>query len=330
MAVEYRERIVDSRIRELTEQMECVTVKCPDMSGFDTLVSLFTADKLRKSDVQGEEPDIIMRTMSLFESGESDGSISLSELFSGNTITSCTSSFTEKSVIKNMVRGGWPIALASGRTGSKDAKAFLDRLKDIDLIKPIAPVVGTTTSFSEVIRNMDKPISRLTADKRLDMLKDAMVVENVPSWILGVRPGDRLIVADKWFFTDPSLVAALLDVTPSALRNRRADLERIFSNLCIRDLRVYLTPLDGKMYHYFTRTRFEGGFIMELPDGRWASFMPCTDVSRHDSIAHDLGIIAKAESDRGKPVFSMIVTLEGDAYIRDDGIFVVPISCLRH
>ena len=68
---------------------------------------------------------------------------------------------------------------------------------------------------------------------------------------------------------------------------------------------------------------------MELPDGRWASFMPCADVSRHDAIAHDLGIIARAESDRGKPVFSMIVTLEGDAYVREDGILVVPVSCLR-
>lgn len=329
MGGEYRSRIVENVIDEYINSGCAPTIRGPAMCGLSATVSRYSDNPPSVLTDDSVVPDITMRTMSLYESGESNGLISLSGLFAGENYDGIESEIDEKVLYKAMVRGGWPSALDSGRSGAKDARKFLEGIGDLSLLTPIAPYVDTTTSFSQVIRDMEKPISRLTADNRLDILKSIMAVENVPSWELGVRPGDRLIMSDKWFFTDPSLVAALLGLTPSTLRTRRADLSRVFANLCVRDVRVYLTVIGGNVYHYYTRTRFDAGFVIELDDGRWASFTPCTDASQIDDIARRMLAISKVDSDRGPPAFSMIVVPTGKSYTRPDGIKVMPISCLR-
>jgi hypothetical protein len=130
-------------------------------------------------------------------------------------------------------------------------------------------------------------------------------------------------------FVDPSLAAAALDATPGMLMGDMPTLGLLFESLCMRDLRVYLSAMRGELYHYHDATGLEADAVAVAPDGRWGAFEVKLNPNAVDDAARSLLKVAdKVDESSGEMAFLAVVTSAGYAYRRNDGVYIVPISCL--
>ena len=298
---------------------------------------------------------LTMRPMTLWESGESSGEVSLSALLNRATNVEGTSRLSLEQVAFASCRGGWPKAVTK-----KSEKAALAQIKEyfraivqsdvsrVDMVNRDAEraqrlmrsyarhqgaqaTIGTIRADLEA--NEATSMSDNTIESYLGALRKIFIIEDMPAWNPNLRSKTAIRTTDTRYFVDPSVATTALGLAPKDLINDLKTFGLIFETLCVRDLRVYADALDGKVYHYRDANGLECDAVVHLPDGSYGLVeIKLGGEKLIDEGVTNLGKLAsKLDTSKMKaPAFSMIITAVGQrAYKRTDGIFIVPIGCLK-
>jgi len=300
----------------------------------------------------GRIASITMRPMSLFESGESNGRISLKDLFNGEQKIGCSSQLKVDGLARALTRGGWPESIGdhpdrASRIAQQYVKAIVnsdlsDEENDVKrnpiyvkrLIESISRNISTAASKETIrkdINSVDGTMSEVTLTSYIRALEKIFMIENLPAWNPHMRSRTRLMKTPKWHFVDPSIATAALRVTHDALLNDYDAFGLFFESLCIRDLRVYSQPLDGSVSYIGDSNGKEVDMIVELPGGKWGAIEVKLGENRADEGAKNLLRLRDNidEEYMKQPSFLMVLTGGQLAYKRPDGVLVVPIGCLK-
>lgn len=298
---------------------------------------------------------LTMRPMSLFESGESKGIVSLDELFVGKDSLLEKNELTLHDIAFLICRGGWPMAVDLPEEAAlEQAFDYYDAVTQEDIvrvdgIKRVSDKVqrlmrayarnqGSQVSIAtlrdDLKYNDSTAIDDNTIRDYLDALRKIFVVEDMPAWNPNIRSKTAIRTADTRYFIDPSIATAALGIGPSDLIADLNTMGFMFETMCVRDLRVYAEALNGKIYHYRDKTGLECDAVVHLRNGQYGLI----EIKLGGESLINAGVKTlnqlenQIDTNRMKaPSFKMILTATGShAYRRpDDGIFVVPIGCLR-
>lgn len=296
-----------------------------------------------------------MRPMSLYESGDSSGLVSLEKLCRGELTPAMTGDVDLKNLIALIVRGGWPgsIHVPAEQAALLPAQ-YLNAVIDDDVYR-IDGIKRNTTKMRLLLRSLarnesttatnktlkndikemdDEDMDVETVKEYLDIFERLFITENQPPFSTGVRSSVRVKQAVKRHFADPSLACSLLNITPTGLLGDLETLGFLFEALCERDLRIYAESFGGTLYHYQDYSGREIDAVIELPDSRWCAFEIKLGANQIDAAAQSLLDIKKAfEADpKGKPpaVLCVLCGMANAAYRRPDGVYVVPLTALKN
>lgn len=306
-------------------------------------------DSFRHSGV-GKITEVRMRTTSLFESGDSDGSASIRELFDSNYAKEGESPHTLEDIAFLITRGGWlrsigiapeyapdlvenyyhaTIGIGVFRVdGKKKDSGAVDRLMK-SYSRNLSSMASMKTISDDVI-TLQQSISPKTIDNYTDALRRLYIIEDVPAWSPSIRSRDSLRLSPKRHFTDPSLAVAALSLSEKRLLSDLNTMGFMFESLCVRDLRIYSQLIDGKVYHYRDATGLEVDSIIQLRDGRWGmieSKLSVDGVNRAISNMHEIKKLSESVG-LVSPSFMMVLTVTGYVTRTSEGVWVVPIGCL--
>ena len=270
---------------------------------------------------------LTMRTMSLWESGESNGSVSLNDLFKHTGEVAGTNSIDIEQLAFLVCRGGWPRS-----TAKKTAKAAL--MQAVEYYEAIVRTQASIpTILADIAANETGDVSDETVNSYLNALRKIFVIEDMPAWNPNIRSKTAIRTADTRYFTDPSIACAALGLGPEDLVNDLNTFGLFFETLCVRDLRVYADALGGKVYHYRDKTGLECDAVIHLRNGSYGLIEVKLggDKLIEEGASNLLTLNDKIDITKMKsPAFKMVLTGVGKyAYQRKDGIYVVPIGCLR-
>ena len=295
---------------------------------------------------------MIMRPMSLFESLESNGKISLKSIFDDTAIIeNGNSSLTIEGLAFALIRGGWPASVGQNESiALKQVYDYVDAVINIDvsrvdgieksparlraLMRSLARNVSTTASITTIHKDIaadEETISEKTISAYINALRRIFVIEDLPAWSPAMRSKTTLRAASKRHFIDPSIAAAVLRANSKSLLQDFNTFGLLFESLCIRDLRVYAQAIDGEVFHYRDKSGLEADAIVHLKDGRWGAVEVKMGAKEIEKAAENLKILReKINLDKMKePSFLMVLTATELGYRRNDGVYVVPIGCLR-
>ena len=297
-----------------------------------------------------------MRTMSLWESGESSGTVSLAELFSGNDFKSAKAmSRTLKETAYLVCRGGWPLSVEQGGEGALErAVEYLDAVVSSDvsrvdgvsrdpvrvrrLLRSYARLQGTQsllpTIRQDMLANEPRGFDDKTLSSYINALKRIFVIEDMEAWTPALRSKSAIRTSDTRYFSDPAIAAAAMGIGPGALMKDIRAFGYFFETMVVRDLRVYADVLGGKVSHYLDRNGLECDAVVHLRDGTSGLVeIKLGGETLIDEGAATLNALSGIiDTSRQEPVaFKMVVTATGDiAYRRpSDGVIVCPISALK-
>lgn len=295
-----------------------------------------------------------MRTMSLWESGDSTGEVSLSELFTTPDVISGISLIDLEKIAFLSCRGGWPLAVNMDDEIALDqAFDYIEAIEKRDismsdgvnrdpvrthrLLRSYARHQGSQASYgtirADMIANESDTISEDTIASYINALKKIFVIEDSEAWNPNLRSKSAIRTSDTKYFTDPSIATAALGLGPSDLINDLNTFGLIFETLCIRDLRVYAEALNGKVYHFRDRNGLECDAVIHLRDGSYGlvEIKLGGDDLINEGVKTLKSLSCKIDTERMKhPSFLMVLTAAGFyAYRREDGVYVVPIGCLK-
>ena len=294
-----------------------------------------------------------MRTMSLYESGDSNGKVSLKDLFDGYEISASDNHGIDE-IAFLICRGGWPAALdRSEKVALKQAFDYYDAVVNDDIsrvdglkrdpertkrimksyARNVATQVSLETIRADVISNDIETFDKESLYGYLNALKSIFVIEDSPAWNPNLRSKTAIRTSDTRYFVDPSIAVAALGLGPGDLINDLELMGLIFENLCVRDLRIYADALDGSVYHYRDKTGLECDAVIHLRNGSYGLIEVKLggDALINEGAANLLRLSEKIDTDKmKKPAFLMVLCgVAPFAYRREDGVFVVPISCLK-
>ncbi len=295
-----------------------------------------------------------MRPMSLFESGDSSGVVSLKGLCNNNIESALTGEVELSELIRLIIRGGWPGNLdANEKQARRLADEYIsaivsddafridgvkrDSKKMMQLLQSLARNESTTASNSTLARDIkenDKSeIDKDTVSSYLDIFNRLFLTDNQKPFSSNIRSSVRVKQAEKRHLADPSLACALLKGTPDKLMADLETLGFLFEALCVRDLRIYAQSFGANVYHYQDYNGKEIDAVVEAPSGDWCAFEIKLGANQIDAAAKNLVDINEkiASEKKGKPasVLCVICGLSNAAYRREDGVCVVPITALR-
>ncbi len=296
---------------------------------------------------------IKMRPMSLFEANESSGEISLKKLFEDDMEVACVSKLEIEEIANAVVRGGWPAPVVSRSAfAEKMAQDYVDSVVQFDvsgvdgveknpqkmyaLMRSLARNISTEASYATLIKDMEggerESVSRPTLQSYINVLERLFVVENLDAWNPSIRSATQLRVSPKRHFVDPSIATAALGISGERLLQDFNTFGYLFESLCVRDLRVYAEAIGGKLYHYRDKNGLECDAVIVLRDGRWGAVEIKLGSNEFDKAAENLKTFSNIiDTDKlKKPSFLMILTGTKLGYIRDDGVVVVPVGCLKN
>ena len=294
-----------------------------------------------------------MRPMSLFESKDSTGQVSLMDLFNKKDISTVDNHSIDE-IAFLICRGGWPAALNHGKkVALKQAFDYYDAVVNDDIsrvdrvkrdsertkriLKSYARNVATQASLetirSDVISNDVETFDKEALYGYLNALKRIFVIEDSPAWNPNLRSKTAIRTSDTRYFVDPSIAVAALGLGPTDLVNNLELMGLIFENLCVRDLRIYADALDGSVYHYRDKTGLECDAVIHLRNGSYGlvEVKLGGDQSINEGAESLLKLMSKIDTEKmKKPAFLMVLCgVAPFAYKREDGVFVVPITCLK-
>lgn len=294
---------------------------------------------------------LMMRTMSLYESRESTGEVSLAALFDGTQQEGAVSRLSIEELAYVICRGGWPASLTFPREDAMEvARNYVDAIVETDisrvdgvdrnpqrvrrLLMSLARnicTMATNVTIQQDVSSGDVSIASPTLETYLNALSRIFVIDDTPAWAPAMRSKSALRTAAKRNFVDPSIAVAALRSGPGKLLDDFETFGFMFESLCHRDMKVYAQANDGDVYHYRDRNNLEADMIIALRDGRWAPVEVKLGSRQIDEAAANLlKLASKVDSERmGHPSFMMVLTGGEFAYRRSDGVWVVPIGCLK-
>ena len=294
----------------------------------------------------GRINSIYMRPMSLYESGESNGLVSLQELFSKPQVIPVMSDITIDDIAHCICRGGWPGSLDLSKNMQLEVpKDLLESIigRDMDevdgiikdkekvrkIVKSYARNISTLAAHSTIYKDQsyDVVVNPKTFDTYMNSLKRLYIVEDVLPWSQNIRSSARLRKGSKRQFVDPSIAVAALGLSPDRLKQDFETFGFLFESIATRDLRVYAEEIEGTVYYYNDTTGLEVDLIVELNDGRWGGIEVKLGENEVDKASANLLKLATIST--RKPAFLMILTNTRMAYQRPDGVYVIPLGCLK-
>lgn len=298
---------------------------------------------------------VTMRPMSLWESGDSTGGVSLKRLFENKDKVGATNNLTLEKLAYAICRGGWPSAIQK-----KTEKAALTLVEEyyeaivrsdisrVDnivrnqetarrIMRSYARHQGTQTSISAILADIKSnevsTISDETISSYLEALRQIFVIEDMPAWNPNLRSKTAIRTSDTRYFNDPSIATAALGIGPKDLINDLNTMGLFFETLCVRDLRVYADALGGQVYHFRDKNGLECDAVIHLKNGSYGLVEIKLGGERliEEGSKTLTELTKKIDTTKMKePAFRMILTGVGEyAYQRTDGIIVVPIGCLK-
>lgn len=291
-----------------------------------------------------------MRPMSLFESRESCGLVSLAALFGGEEIEGALVPLTLEEIAFALCRGGWPEAVLEpdSEIALEQAKNYVTELLDSDIdelddrkrnstwmraiLRSYARNIATEASQTTIAADMQgEPPSDNTIADYLDALKRTYVTEDLPAWNPVLRSKTAVRTSPTRHFCDPSVAVALLGASPQKLLLDFNTFGLLFESMCVRDLRVYAAALRGDVFHYRDKTGLEADAVVVLEDGRWGAVEVKLGAKRiEEGAKHLLKLADRVDAAKeGAPSFLMVLTAEQALYRRPDGVYVVPLAGLR-
>ena len=313
------------------------------------------AEKEREHSGTGRFAWLTMRPMTLFESGESNGTVSLGELFQAPEKILQKNALKLSDIAFLICRGGWPIAVGLPEEAAlEQAFDYYDAVTKEDvtnvdgvkraservqrLMRAYARHQGTQASIATLkgdLKNNDTTtLDEDTISSYLDALRKIFVVEDMPAWNPNLRSKTAIRTTDTRYFVDPSIATAALGLGPTDLINDLNSMGFFFEAMCVRDLRVFAEALNGKVYHYRDKSGLECDAVVHLRNGQYGLIeIKLGGDSLIKEGAETLNELAnQIDTTRMKsPAFKMILTATGEYACRrpEDGIYVVPIGCLR-
>ena len=296
-----------------------------------------------------------MRTMSLFESGESNGSVSLANLFSEQTDIEGANDLSFERIAFLACRGGWPQAIEMRDAIALDqAFDYCDAVvnADISRVDKVArdpertkrllrayarhqgAQVANTVIKADMAANDNTTVDDDTLYSYITALKKIFVIEDMPAWNPNLRSKTAIRTSDTRYFVDPSIAAASLGIGPEDLMNDLNTFGLLFETMCIRDLRVFADALNGQVYHYRDASGLECDAVVHLRNGFYGliEIKLGGDKLISEGIETLNKLTDKIDTERmKKPSFKMVLVGVGNyAYRRKDGVFIVPIGCLKN
>lgn len=298
---------------------------------------------------------LTMRPMSLWESEESNGEISLSSLFNTSEQIGAKNPLTIEALTFAVCRGGWPKSLEKGneKAALMQAKEYFKAICNNDIsrvdgitrnsertkriMRSYARHQGTQASIptilADIASNETEEISDETIASYLSALRKIFVIEDMPAWNPNLRSKAAIRTSDTRYFVDPSIATSALGLGPNDLINDLNTFGLLFETLCVRDLRVYADALDGTVYHYRDKNGLECDAVIHLDNGSFGLIeIKLGGNKLIEEGAATLNALANIiDTTRMKsPAFKMVLIGVGEyAYKREDGVLVVPIGCLR-
>ncbi|NLG10060.1 MAG: ATP-binding protein [Coriobacteriaceae bacterium] len=293
-----------------------------------------------------------MRPMSLFESGDSTGTISLGALLDGNELPVSTCSSTIQQIAFLTCRGGWPKAIGqTERIALQQAFDYLDAVADIDISSVdgtnrdprkakalmrsyarLSAQQATLSSIEEDMKGSDL-MSINTIRSYVDALSNIFVTEDLTAWNPNLRSKTAIRTSPTRHFVDSSIATAALGLGPADLMNDLNTFGFIFESLCVRDLRTYADALDGEVFHYRDKSGLECDAVIHLRDGSYGlvEIKLGGDTAIEQAATSLIDLRDKIDTEKMRaPAFCMILIGAGDySYTRPDGVMVVPVTALR-
>ena len=309
----------------------------------------------------GRIASLLMRPMSLWESNDSNGAVSLSDIFDAPEQFTAKNNLDIEELAYLVCRGGWPMAtLTSSRKAAlKQATIYYDGVvgktngsesdisrsdgvvRNPELVKLLmrslsrhqGTQVSIATIYKDMLSNENSSLSEDTISSYINALKRIFVVENMPAWNPNLRSKTAIRTSDTLYFVDPSIAIAALRISPQDLLNDLNTFGLFYEGLAVRDLRVYADALDGQVYHYRDKNGLECDAVVHLANGKYGlvEIKLGGDNLIEEGAATLKHLVGKIDTTRmNKPSFMMVLIGVGNyAYRREDGVFVVPIGCLK-
>lgn len=294
---------------------------------------------------------LLMRPMSLFESGESNGTISLKDLFDSPVKVESTSKLSLEEMTSALTRGGWPqIVGEDERYATSFMRDYVETIINIDisnvdgvkrnpmivlqLMRSLSRNISTVANISKIRKDMsgEENVSDKTTAAYINALRRINIVEDLPAWNPWLRSSVAVRSSPKRHFVDPSIAVSVLRADADDLLMDFNTLGFLFESLCIRDLRIYAQAIDGDVFHYKDGNDLEIDAIVHLRDGRWGAIEIKLGTGEIDKASKNL-LKLKGSIDTEKmrpPEFLMVLTAGEFAYEQDDGVIIVPIGCLKN
>ena len=308
----------------------------------------------------GRIDTLAMYPMSLYETGESNGSVSLSRLFAEKTLTceSCESGLSVDDLVFAACRGGWPSSIINKNRKAQllVARSYFDSLcrEDVSnldgvkrdetatrlLLRSYSRNISTLASNKTIIKdiNTNYAMSETTFYDYLNVLKKLYVVQDVEAWSPSIRSKSAIQASDKKELVDPSIAVAALGVDPKYFNLDMKTFGFIFETLCIRDLRIYSSALGGRVSYYHDRYGLESDAVLHLRDGRYALIefkLGSADIDEGASHLLEIEKLVEKYNENEPqaklraPDLKIVITGTQYGYQREDGVFVIPIGTLK-
>ena len=300
-----------------------------------------------------------MFPMSLFESGESIGTISLMDLFDGKNIEWEESKLTIDDLIYAICRGGWPqsVNIDNREAALSIASDLFYQTCHVDisninhtnrnplwaerLLKSYSRNICTLAETKTIYMDISSAtgISKPTFYEYFHDLEDLFIIDEIPAWCPAIRSKEAIRSGNKRNLADPSIAVAALGLSPEYFNTDFKTLGFLFESLCIRDLKIYSSAMNGEVSYYHDRYGLEADAVLHLKDGRYALIEFKLGSKEIDMGAKHLCEIERLITEYNKtekqvplrlPDLKIVITATEYGYRRDDGVFVIPIGCLRN
>ena len=313
--------------------------------------SAVPADNVTEHTGTGRIARILMRTMSLYESKESNGTVSLMDLFNGIQDIESISDLSIEQIAFCICRGGFPASIGkSEKTALRMPIDYVEAVinKDVSrvdgveknpnkvrlLLRSLARNITTMASFQTILNDVEATEGTIS-DKTIliyyNALRRIFVVEPLPAWSPQLRSKTAIRTSPKHHFVDPAIATSVRRINPDALLQDFEYFGFLFEALCTRDIRIYAQHNDGDVFHYRDKSGLEADLIVQLRDGRWGAIEVKLGSKQIEEVAANLlKLRDKINTDKMRePSFLMVLTGGQFAFQRQDGVYVVPIGCLK-
>ena len=305
----------------------------------------------------GRITPVKMRPMSLYESGESKGTVSLADLFDGGKAfaTDLNKEFVIDDVAFLLCRGGWPISVLSCREialeitknyynslfffENSDNERFRGKKPEVlrmilrSYARHISTEAAASTIIEDVRQNNERTMDPKTFDDYMEALRDLYIVEDMQAWNPGIRSKTSIRSTPTRHFVDTSIACMALSIGPEDLKHDLPSFGLFFEDFAVRDLSVYVSSLRGEVRHYRDNAGLECDAVIHLEDGRWGAVeIKLGGESLVETGAYSLKKLRtkiEEKSDNNTPSFLLVLTAVGPAYRREDGVYVAPINLLK-